>query len=133
MDVQTDPEAGVRDYSRARIFVLMAIAVAAAAFAGLIFGNARFFVGVLVGGALSYANFAWLESSAKGLFADKAEGRSSGLPAARFILRYLALGFVLWVIYKLNAFPIAAVLIGLSALAVAVMIDGFYRIFKSRN
>lgn len=133
MGVQTDPETGIRVYSRARIFALMAVAIAAAAVAGLIFGNVRFCVGIVVGGLLSVVNFVWLESSTKGLFAQQAEGRRSIFPAARFILRYLALGVVLWGIYKLDVLPIAAVLIGLSAFAVAVVLDGFNSIFKSRR
>jgi len=111
----------------------MAVAIAAAAVAGLIFGNVRFCVGIVVGGLLSVVNFVWLESSTKGLFAQQAEGQRSIFPAARFILRYLALGIVLWVIYKLDMLPIAAVLIGLSAFAVAVVLDGFNSIFKSRR
>lgn len=133
MDVQTDPEADIRVYSRARIFALMAVAVAAAAIAGLIFGSIRSCVGVVVGGLLSAVNFIWLESSTKGLFAQHLEGRRSIFPAARFILRYLTLGLVLWIVYELDLLPIAAVLIGLSAFAAAVVIDGIYSIFKSRN
>ncbi|MEZ5424370.1 MAG: ATP synthase subunit I [Pyrinomonadaceae bacterium] len=133
MGVQTDPETGIRGYSRARIFALMAVAVVAAAVAGLIFGSVRFCVGILVGGLLSAVNFVWLESTTKGLFAQQAEGRRSIFPAARFILRYLALGVVLWGIYKLDVLPIAAVLIGLSAFAVAVVLDGFNSIFKSQR
>lgn len=133
MDVQTDPESDIREYSRTRIYGLMAVAVAIAAIAGLIFGNARFCIGVVIGGLLSVVNFVWLESSTKGLFADWAEGRKSVFPAARFILRYFALGLLLWGIYALDALPIAAVLIGLAAFAVAVMIDGIVSIFKSRK
>ncbi len=111
----------------------MAVAVVAAAAAGLIVGRVRFCVGIVVGGLLSAVNFVWLESTTKSLFAQQAEGRRSIFPAARFILRYLALGVVLWGIYKLDVLPIAAVLIGLSAFAVAVVLDGFNSIFKSQR
>ncbi|MBX7062093.1 MAG: ATP synthase subunit I [Acidobacteria bacterium] len=133
MDVQTDPESGIREYSQTRIYGLMAVAVAIAAIAGLIFANVRFSIGVVIGGLLSVVNFIWLASSTRGLFAERAEGRGAGFPAARFILRYFALGLVIWGIYAIKILPIAAVLIGLAAFAVAVMTDGFYSIFKSRN
>jgi|GEM_PF-671895 len=119
----------VAEFSRRKIYFLMGIAVIAAAVAGLLFQNFRFCLGVLVGGALSFINFAWLDSSTRGVFNRSAEGLGTGWPALKYLLRYIVLGAVLAGVYITDALPIVAVIIGLSAFVAAAIAEALYNIF----
>lgn len=137
MDEISEPEQpleqNIEGFSRFRIYVLMALATIAASIAGLIFQNLRFGVGVLVGGLLAFGNFVWLDRSTKTIFSRAVEGISPGLPAFRYILRYVVLGGVLWLIWRTDAVPVVAVITGLSVFAAAVVADGIYRIFNTKG
>ena len=99
--------------------------VAAFVIAGRSFGT-----GVLVGGILAVVNYFWLERSTRALFEQRAAS-SATLLAAKYILRYVAIGGVLLLIYMSNAVPVAAVILGLSAFAIAVVLQGLKSIFAS--
>lgn len=135
MDEISEPEQPLEEntegFSRFRIYVLMASATVAASLAGLIFQNWRFGTGVFVGGMLSFGNFVWLDRSTRTIFSRAVEGIPPGLPALRYILRYAVLGGVLWLIWRTDAVPVVAVIIGLSVFAAAVVADGIYRIFRT--
>ena len=60
-----------------------------------------------------------------------AEMASTGLLAAKYILRYVALGAVLLLIYMTGIIPVAAVILGLSAFAFAVVFQGLKNIISS--
>ncbi|MFM9905967.1 MAG: ATP synthase subunit I [Pyrinomonadaceae bacterium] len=111
------------------ILIVMAGVVAAGAVAGFVFGGVNFGFGVIFGGILSFANYFWLERSTRAMF-DQAVLASTGLLAAKYILRYVAIGAVLLLVYVTNAFPVAAVILGLSAFAFAVVIQGLKNIFS---
>ena len=110
----------------------MALAMIAAAAAGLIFKGGRFGLGVIFGGLLAFGNFAWLDRSTKAVFTRTSQGLGPGLPALSYIFRYVVVGGALLVVYLTDAFPVAAVIIGLSAFVAAVVADGFYRIFNTK-
>ncbi len=86
--------------------------------------------GILVGGILAGINYFWLGRSTRALF-DQRAASSASLLAAKYILRYVALGGVLLLIYLTGAVPIAAVILGLSAFAVAVVLQGLKNIISS--
>ncbi len=107
----------------AGIVVLMAIA-------GFVFRGASFGFGVIFGGVLSFANYLWLDRSTRAIFRQDAVA-STGLLAAKYILRYAALGGVLWLVHSTGAFPILAVIAGLAAFALAVVVNGLKNIFTT--
>lgn len=109
----------------------MAAFVMIAAVAGFTLGSVRFGWGILVGGILAFANFLWLDRSTRVIFDNANAGIMPSLLAVRYILRYVALGLILWLIYKTDVVPVVAVLLGLSAFAMAVVADGIYGIFRS--
>ncbi|MEO6051644.1 MAG: ATP synthase subunit I [Pyrinomonadaceae bacterium] len=112
------------------ILMVMAIVIIAAAIAGFVFDGKAFGLGVLFGGVLSFANYFWLERSTRAIFSQTALA-TTGILAAKYILRYAAIGLILLLVYKTDAFPIAAVILGLASFAFAVVIQGLKNIFLS--
>jgi len=123
-------ESTARTISHRGILIVMATVIVLAAIAGGVFAGPNFALGVLFGGAISFANYFWLDRSTKAMF-DQAAIASTGILAAKYILRYAALGTVLLAVYLTNAFPIVAVILGLSAFAFAVVVQGLKNIFTS--
>src|SRR5204863_7300157 len=114
---------GTHPISHREILIVMGAVVVESTIAGFIFGGKAFGFGVIFGGILAYANYFWLERSTRAMFVN-ADMASTGLLAAKYILRYIALGAVLLLIYMVNVIPVAAVILGLSAFAFAVVIQG---------
>ncbi len=133
MDKDLDPlttievEAAI---SHRGILLAMAALVIVLTVAGTVIGGLSFGVGVVIGGILSFINYFWLDRSTKAIFAETAVA-STGLLAAKYILRYVAIGAVLLLIYMTNAVPVAAVIMGLAAFAFAVVLQGLKNIFSS--
>ncbi|MBK9214861.1 MAG: ATP synthase subunit I [Chloracidobacterium sp.] len=109
----------------------MAMIVVVGAAAGLAFAGARFGLGVLFGGLLAFGNYFWLERVTRQIFQPDAV-RSTGILAAKYILRYLAIGGVLLLVYLTGAFPMPAVILGLSAFAIAIVAQGLKNIVSSK-
>mgnify|MGYP002085078889 FL=1 len=108
----------------------MAAVAIAGALLGFVLQGTRFGVGILFGGVLAFINYLWLERSTRAIFENTAVS-SAGWLAAKYILRYVAIGAVLLVIYLTGVLPVTAVIAGLAAFAVAVVIQGLMNIFKS--
>ena len=112
------------------ILVVMSGVVVATTITGFIFGGKSFGSGVIFGGILSFVNYFWLERSTRAMFVN-AEMASTSLLAAKYILRYVAIGAVLLLIYLIGVVPVAAVILGLSAFAFAVVLQGLKNIISS--
>jgi uncharacterized membrane protein HdeD (DUF308 family) len=119
--------------SHSRILILMAGLVGVGSLAGTIFISIGFGFGVLTGGVLSFINYFWLKRTLKGIFEKAEDGERPRLFAFSYILRYIVFGFVLGIIYLSQTIPITAVIAGLGSFAIAVVIEGFLRIFSSFN
>jgi len=116
--------------SHRRLLVEMAVLVILGTVVGSLFGGARFGIGVLIGGALAFGNYFWLKRSTESLFETAFSGGRTPLPAIRFIARYVVLGLVILAIHYTGLLPAAAVIAGLAAFALAVVVDGIVSIFK---
>lgn len=112
------------------IVIVMLGLIAIGAIAGFTFAGNRGGAGVLMGGILAVINYLWLRHSTRALFAHRASS-SVTLLAAKYVLRYVALGAVLVLVHLSGAVPIGAVIAGLSAFAVAVVLTGLKNIFTS--
>lgn len=112
------------------ILIIMAVLVAVGTVCGFVFGGARFGFGVVFGGAMSFANYVWLDRSTRAMFQPTAIA-TSGILAAKYIFRYVAIGSVLLLVYLTGAFPMTAVILGLAAFAIAVVIQGLKNIISS--
>lgn len=112
------------------ILGIMAVVVIAGAAGGFALKGTRFGIGILFGGLLAFVNYLWLDRSTRAIF-DNAAISSTGWLAAKYILRYVAIGAVLLAVYLTHALPVTAVIAGLGAFAIAVVIQGLKGIFKS--
>lgn len=126
-------DSGVKPISHRGILVVMAAVAIAGALLGFVLQGTRFGVGILFGGVLAFINYLWLERSTRLVFENTVPTSrdSAGWLAAKYILRYVAIGAVLLLIYLTGVLPVTAVIAGLAAFAVAVVIQGLMNIFKS--
>jgi hypothetical protein len=116
--------------SHGGILIMMAGLVGTGTLAGFVFGGSRFGFGVLFGGVLAFANYLWLDRSTRAIFNENVTA-STGMLAVKYILRYVVLGAVLLLVYMTDAVPVAAVLLGLGAFAIAVVLTGLKNIISS--
>jgi hypothetical protein len=109
--------------SNRSILITMAALVGLGSVAGLFVGGPRAGVGVFFGGLLGFANYWWLDRVTKAMFSPDGV-TSSGLLAAKYVSRYVVIGGILLLVYLSGAVPVAAVIAGLGAFALAVVIQG---------
>lgn len=112
------------------IVTMMLVLIIMGIVGGFAFGGRRIGMGVLIGGILAVVNYFWLDRSTQALFEQRAAA-STVLLAAKYILRYAVIGAVLLLLYWTDAVPMAAVIAGLSAFSLAVVIQGLKNIFTS--
>jgi hypothetical protein len=118
--------------SHRRILWTMGLVAAISGLAGFIFISPRFGLGVILGGILSFINYYWLKVSLKRLFDNAvADGQKPRFLAVRYFGRYLTLGAILTVVFLTKTVPVVAVILGLSSFALAIVIEGFVRIFST--
>lgn len=113
-----------------RILLIMAILGGLGSIAGAAFRSLEFGFGILIGTALAFVNYYWLQYSLRKVFANAEEGQKPRLSVLRYVSRYLALAAVIAFIYVTGVLPVIPVILGMCAFAFAVVIDGIIRIFQ---
>jgi ATP synthase I subunit len=108
------------------IFAVIAISVVIAAIAA----DLKFMLGLVLGGALALLNYKWLHSSLRAILAVEHQKTPPGT-MIKFIVRWLVIAAVAWAANKTGYFDAVAILAGLFAPAVAVMIEAAYVAYKS--
>ena len=125
-------EQSIPPISNRRILWMMGLVAAASSVAGFVFVSWQFGLGVVIGGVLSFINYYWLKVSLKRLFDNAvAHGEKPRFLALRYFGRYLTLGAVLTVVFLTETIPVVAVILGLSSFALAIVIEGFVRLFST--
>jgi len=114
------PEAVERRVWRNILGLVALSTIAAAALADL-----RFALGVALGGGLALLNYRWLSSALKEILEVRSEKTPPGT-TIKFITRWLAIAAVAWAANKTGYFDAVAILAGLFAPAVAIMIEAAY-------
>lgn len=117
--------------SHKRILAVMAIAAAVGSLLSFYFISWRFGVGVLIGGVLSLVNYYWMKRSLEKIFDRVVLEEKPRFLATRYISRYLVFGIILAIVYLTKIVPAISVILGLASFAVAIMIEGFIRIFST--
>ena|SRR6478672_859525 len=120
------------DISHRRLLIEMAVLIAVGSLAGFVFAGLRFGIGVLFGGVLAFLNYYWLKRSTAAIFEKALSGTGARFVSLRFISRYVAVGAVILAVHFSGAMPAAAVIAGLSAFAIAVVVDGLISIFRRK-
>lgn len=128
-DLLTTDDPGDADHPRRRLLLLMGGIIGVEVLAAAVFGPQRSILASMVGGAVAFVNFFWLESSIRSLFASG--GSSTALLAVKYIGRYVVIGAFLAFIALTDAMPIVWTVAGIASFALAVVADGLVRIFKS--
>ena len=109
-----------------RILRSMAVAVTLAVIVSAPFAQWRITAGLLLGGLLSLLNHHWLSSSTAAAFSVVAHGAKPKLKLVQFVLRYLVIGAVVFLAYKLNTrFHMGATIAGLCSFVVALFVEAF--------
>lgn len=106
-----------------RILRSMAVAVTLAVIVSAPFAQWRITAGLLLGGILSLLNHHWLRSSTAAAFSVVAHGAKPKLKLVQYILRYLVVGAVVFLAYKLNLVSIGATIAGLCSFVVALFVE----------
>ncbi len=118
--------------SHRRILWTMGLVAAVAGLASFIFVSWQSGLGVILGGILSFINYYWLKISLKRLFDNAvAHGAKPRFLAVRYFARYLTLGAILTIVFLTKTVPVVAVIAGLSSFALAIVIEGFIRLFST--
>lgn len=107
-------------------FAVIALGVVAAA----IFANLKFTLGLALGCLLALLNFRWLRSSVRDILSA---GTSTTPPGTMwlFLIRWFVVGAVAYLAILTGYVSGVALLVGLFAPAVAIMMEAIYMAFKS--
>jgi hypothetical protein len=119
----TAPEAVERRVWR-NIFAVVAISVVIAALTA----DLKFMLGLVLGGSLALLNYKWLHSSLRAVLATGHEKTPPGT-MIKFVVRWLVIAAAAWAANQTGYFNAVAILAGLFAPAVAVMIEAAYVAF----
>ena len=108
---------------------LAAIVLIALAAGSLRFWDFKITFGVLLGGALSFANLYWLKISIVSLLDKAAEGKKPSFNAAFYVLRYAIIALTVFAAVSFNAVSVAATLVGLLSFAFAILLEAFIQVY----
>ena len=125
VDAITNPAAVERRVLR-NIFAVIALAIVAAAF----LADLSFMLGLLLGGALALFNYKWLHASLKAAL-DTGTGKAAPGTVMKFVLRWIIIGAAVYAATLTGYFNSIAILAGLLAPALAVMIEAGYVTYKT--
>lgn len=114
-----------------RLFRSMCAAVVLAVLASAPFAPWRVTTGLLLGGVLSLFNHHWMRSSIMAAFSVGVTGKRPRIRMARYVLRYVVIGAIVFVAYKLNLVSVAATLVGMCSFVVAIFVEAFMQIYFS--
>jgi hypothetical protein len=132
--VATVENQGAPQLSHRRILWIMTIILIVGVAVSLLYAQRDFTLGLIIGGALAFLNYYWLKLSLKNIFgAMAAAGEKPRFLVMRYFLRYATLGSVIAIVYITNIASLLAVLLGLSSIAPAVVVEGLIRIFTPNS
>jgi hypothetical protein len=135
MSDETEPvthqEDAGRQLSLNRILLIMAVIGAAGTVAGFALVSKGFGTGLLIGVVLGFLNLYWMKRGVAGIIGLAVQGEVPGFLAARYFLRYLLLGLIVWAAWATRLVPVGAILLGMTTFAFAIVIEGFIQILLS--
>ncbi len=95
--------------------------------------------GVAIGGGLAYLNFVWMRASLRSIVAAATAGedgpsrRPSRFEMARFFLRWMVIGAVIWLSIQVASVLVVAIVCGLFALPLAVVVEALVHVWYGLN
>lgn len=121
----TDPPKVERRVWRS-IFAAIVIGVVLA----ILFADFRFQLGILLGGALAVFNYKWMQASLSDVL-ETGDRKSAPGAVMKFILRWFVVGVIAYLAHATGYFDPVAILLGLLAPAVAVIIEAGYVTYRT--
>ncbi len=118
-----------------RILRNMIVAITVAVVISTLLAPWRVTGGLLLGGALALFNHHWLQTSIAAAFRVDG-GKRPRVRAWRYVLRYLVIGVIVFIAYRLNVVSLAATIAGLCAFVAAMFGEAgrsFYLIMFHRE
>jgi hypothetical protein len=109
----------------ARMLRSMAGATAAAVALSGVVAPWRVTAGLLLGGLLSLLNHHWMRGSIVAMFRVATEGVRPRISVAKYVLRYFAIGFLVYVAYRFKVVSLPATIAGLCSFVVALFVEAF--------
>jgi ATP synthase I chain len=93
--------------------------------------------GLILGAGLGWLNFHWLKRGVEAILSaaaaeagvEKRRGTAAGYLAAAF--RYALIGFSVYVIFKYLHVPLVSIVLGLCALAAAILVASVWEVLQS--
>ncbi len=116
-EISADPGLSVR------VFRTMAVAAGLSVSLSLFIAPWRTTTGLLLGGLLALFNHHWLQGSIAAAFAVLVNGETPQLTIGKYFLRYLVIGTIAVLAYKLRIAALPAILAGLSTFVVALFVE----------
>ena len=108
---------------QSRILLVMAMAIVLAVTSSAPFAPWRVTAGLMLGGLLSLFNYHWLRSSIHALIQANVSNQNVGHMASRYVVRYVVVGAVVFMTYKLGLISLPATIIGLCSFVVALFAE----------
>ena len=124
-DQLTDPVAVDRRVWR-NIFAVIAIGVVLAA----LLADLEFMLGLVLGGGLALVNYKWLHASLRAVLTAGTEKAPPGT-VMKFVFRWVIVGAAVYAASLTGRFNALAILLGLLAPALAVMMEAVYVTYKT--
>lgn len=115
--------------SNSRLFALTVFSALAGALGGWWFHSLRFGLGFLAGGSLAVVNLLWMKRSLASFFEEHEVAGGGRWIGARYIMRYVALGTILFAVYLLSPDLLVPLVLGLCSFAAAVILEAGIRLF----
>jgi hypothetical protein len=107
------------------------IFLALAALGSLWFRSLGVTLGVLAGGACAVVNFRWIEAGLDAAMGGPMSRGKRALAVAKFVLRYILLGLIIYAIVANRIVDLKAVLAGLFIFVVSIMWEAFRSVLTS--
>lgn len=107
--------------------------------AGFIWQGREFALGILVGGLVAVINFHLLHQALKGLLEraaaspEEAKGQAKAFFAARQLLRFFALLFVIYLLVGQGWVDIIGLVVGLSTVVLTLILAAIVEVIKLKN
>lgn len=120
---QIPASAGPDHGLNSRVFRTMVVTTALAVSVSAFIAPWRVTSGLLVGGLLALFSHRWLKSSAAAAIRLSTIGGIPEFRVAKFLLRYVVMGAVIFAAYTLNLISLPSVLIGLCSFVVAILVE----------
>lgn len=112
-----------------RIFRVMIATVLAAAIISAFAAPWPFTLGLMLGGGLSLLNYHWLRRSVSAIFNIDHDTERPQIRISGYLLRYAAVGIVVFVAYQFRLVSLAATITGLCSFVPALFVEAFRQFY----